>query len=269
MSDPRITRSEFNANPPRPAAGPVLKQGAPSQPKMGGDALSLGSQEPVTGSGARETLDKNGWWASTQTFLQGATRAGSLAARAMRSARVVTAIADVLEGNAQTISRGVQATTDATKAFFTKVAPKYADDAMKAAGPVIRGGGTVLRAVGKAAPFVSVVAAGWDTYKAISENDPAKKAGAWANATLSVGGTAAALGAIALGATPVGWALGIGAAAVAGFQLVDNLAFDGKGTQAIGDAAKAVGGAVADGAAAIGRGAANAGNAIWNTITSL
>lgn len=261
MSDPRINRSEPTT--PRPGTTPM--RAAPTAtieatPRMGGDQASFGARpapEPA-GSGARETLDSNGWWASTQTFLQGATRAGALAGRTLLRFRAFATIADVLDGDRHVIGRGVERLTTGASNLATKVAPKYADDAMKVAAPVIKGGGAVVRAIGKAAPVFNVVAAVWDTYKAATEDDPAKKAGAWANAGLSVGGTAMALGAVALGATPVGWALGIGAAAVAGFQLVDNLAFGGKATQAIGE-----------GVAAVASGAKNAAKAAWGAITSL
>ena len=246
MSDSRITRTEPTTGPVRPTAT-VARPTAEAGPRMSGDQVSLGARSwagDPEGSGARETLDKNGWVAGIQTFLQGASRAGALAGRVVIRAKALTSIAEVLDGNAQTIGKGVERITSAASGFFTRVLPRYADDAMKVASPVIKGGGAVVRAIGKAAPVLNVVAATWDTYKAATEKDPAKKTGAWANAGLSIGGTALALGAVALGATPVGWALGIGAAAVAGFQLVDNLAFDGKGTQAIGNAAKKVWGAL-------------------------
>ncbi len=253
MSDPRITRTEPTV-PARAAAATIVRPATEAGPRMSGDQTAFGPK-PVpagpSGAGANDVLDKNGWWASVQTFAQGATRAGAVAGRFVLRAKAFTTIAELLDGNAQVIGRGVARLTTGASNLVTKVAPKYADDAMKVAAPAIKGGGSVLRVIGKAAPVFNVVAATWDTYKAASENDPAKKAGAWANAGISIGGTAMALGAVALGATPVGWALGIGAAAFAGFQLVDNLAFGGKATAAIGDA-------VAGGA-----------KKVWGAITSL
>jgi hypothetical protein len=242
MSDPRITRTESPAV--RPGAPTIVRPSTPEEAaRMSADqatwsvpAVSTIAADPD----ARQALDKNGWWASIQSFLQGATRTGALAGRALVRARAFTAIADVLDGNGATIARGVARATEATSGFLGRVVPRAAGPAMKVLAPAIKGGGFVLKAVGKATPIFSVAAAGWDTYKASSERDPAKRNQAWANAGISIGGTAATIGAIAIGATPVGWALGIGAAALAGFQLVDNLGFGGRGTKAIGDGAKRV-----------------------------
>lgn len=270
MSDPRITRTE-PTTPARPATAVAARPVAEAAPQMPGDRAAFVGR-PVaapTGAGASDALDKNGWWAGFQTFFQGATRAGALAGRALLRAKAFTTIAEVLDGNAQVIGQGVERLTAGAANLATRVVPRHADDAMKVVAPAIKGGGSVLRVLGKAAPVFNVVAATWDTYKAASETDPARKAGAWANAGLSIGGTGMALGAVALGATPLGWALGIGAAAFAGFQLVDNLAFGGRGTQWLGEQAAAAGGAIADGARAIAGGAVNGVRKVWGAITSL
>lgn len=230
MSDPRITRTEPAT--PRPAVATAPRPAAEARPTMAPDIATFGSN--LAPPDARDALDKNGWWASTQTFFQGATRALAVTARTFVRLRAFSQLADVLDGNTQAIGKGVAGVTAAASTFFGRVVPSQAGRIMKVAGPLIKGGGHAVRAIGKAAPAFNVVAAVWDTYKAGTEQDPSKKAGAWANAGLSVGGTALALGSLALGATPVGWALGIGAAVVAGFQLVDNLSYEGKGTAWLG-----------------------------------
>ena len=231
MSDPRIARTEAVA--PRAVPAPAARVASEAVVAMGADVATFGtSAAPV--DTARDALDKNGWWSSTQTFLQGTTRALAVGARAFVRLRAFSHLADVLEGNGRAIGRTIVHATQGAARLVARVSPARASRVMHFVAPGIRVAGGTLKVIGKAAPFVSVVAAVWDTYKAGAEQDPAKKAGAWANAGLSVGGTALALGSLALGATPVGWALGIGAAVVAGFQLVDNLHYEGKGTAWIG-----------------------------------
>lgn len=216
--------------------------------------------------GAADAANKESWFAGVQTFFQGAVRTGVQVLKGAKFAavsRLAAPVADFLEGGKSTIhagqavgrflsnagSRGVDllgkgATALANASGLPKVA-KVATDVAAAAGPRVAAAGTfagkafgaTAKVVGKVAPALNVVSSTWETVKAFQENDPAKKNGAVANATLSWASTGMALGAVALGATPVGWGLAAGAAAVAGFQLVDSTFLGGKGTQWIGDTA--------------------------------
>jgi hypothetical protein len=90
-----------------------------------------------------------------------------------------------------------------------------------------------LSKAGKWAPAVSVPFAGYDVAKAVKEADPTKKRAAWANAALTVGGTAMGLrAAVAAGGR---LPLVVGSAAIAGLQLADAYLLKGRVTQWLGD----------------------------------
>ncbi len=215
---------------------------------------------------AAEVANTESWFAGAQTLFQGAVRSGVQVlkgAKAAAASRFVAPVADFLEGGKTTVnagqaigralsgaaSKGVDllgkgGSALARAAGLPKVVAVTTDLAAKAAPKAAAVGsfagkalGATARVVGKVAPALNVVSSTWETVKAFKESDPVKKRGAVANATLSWASTGAAIGAIAVGATPVGWGLAAGAAAVAGFQLVDTAYFDGKGTQWIGDTA--------------------------------
>lgn len=227
---------------PQPASQPTAPRPAAwvAAPRVPGDSLQLRTPAAPAGSGsAADALDKSSWWASMQTFAQGTVRVLSISARTVARGKAFVALANVLDGDKLTIARGAERLTTKITATAARVLPGQAARINRFATPLIRGAGSTLRAVGKAAPVLNVIAATWDTTKAIAEKDPAKQPGAWANAGLSISGTALAVGAVVIGASPIGWAAGIAAASVAGFQLADTLIAGGAWSSTIG---KAVGG---------------------------
>ncbi|MFN3429921.1 MAG: hypothetical protein ACK46X_08210 [Candidatus Sericytochromatia bacterium] len=261
MSDP--IRNRQGATQPMRAQGTAPTPGAPPAPapaptpqlRMQTDSavLSQPASEAVDPSNTvqSDAADKGGIAVGAQTFVQGATRGAAQVSRA----RGLLVAANLAEGDGGTIGKGVEKGVAGVRTAATRVAPQYADEIARATAPLLRGLGGAARVLGKVAPVLNVLVAGYDTAKAVGEKDPAKQNAAWANAGLSVGGTALAVGGVLVGATPVGWALGAGAAAVAAFQLVDTFAFDGKGTAWLGEN---VAKPVADGA-----------KKVWNAITSL
>jgi len=198
------------------------------------DSLVLGGSQQPRGSGAREVLNTNGWWSGIQTFAQGAARGLALGVRTIARGGALVAVADVMDGNKAAIARGVERLSTRVAAAAGRALPAQADLITRVANPLIRAGGATLRFVARVAPFLNVAAAGWDTYKAATETDATKRPGAWANAGLSIGSAVLAVGAVVVGATPLGWAAGITAAGVAGFQLADTLIAGGAWTAAIG-----------------------------------
>ncbi len=174
--------------------------------------------------------------------------------------RIVQPAADFLQGGQTTAAVGTQAgqVLSLGAASTARVAGRGIDRAMAWAGFAnpgaasravesslagIKAGarsvgsslGAAARIVGRLAPFFNVMASSWDTAKAFAENDPDYKRQAVANAVVSWAGTLMVIGALFLGATPLGIGLAAGATAIAGAQLIDNLFFDGGGTRVLGD----------------------------------
>lgn len=307
MTD-RIGNNQPAAKAQAPKTAPIQPQAGPAvaerQPRMGGDSAALSASAtgqietattPSRGPG-NGTLDGGSIGVGIQTFLQGVPRAFGTAGRTLGSllgnagkalgplARISTRLnkavlvaADLLDGNNKTVGRTVAVGIAATRRVAPRLAGRHADKLVRAATPVIRGAGTMARALGKAAPFLNILVAGYDTYKADQTKSPTERKAAFANAGLSIVSTGMAVGAVVLGtaagaaaataigvaAAPAAVVLGAGAALIAGFQLVDTLAFGGKYTAQIAESR--VGGAMAKGAEAIASGAKSA----WNAITSL
>ena len=257
--------------------------------------ITSATEAPQGGPG-NGTLDSGSIGVGIQTFLQGIPRALGSASRALLGAgakagkvfsplgklslrlnKGILLAADLLDGNNKAVGKSVGVGIAATRRVAPRLAGRHADKLVRAATPLIRGAGTMARALGKAAPVLNVLVAGYDTYKADQTKNPAERRAAFANAGLSIASTGLALGAVALGtaagtaaaaavgvaAAPVAIALGAGAAVIAGFQLVDTLAFGGKYTAKIAESR--VGQAMAAGTEAVASGAKKA----WNAITSL
>lgn len=205
----------------RPATRPAAAK--PTLNGTGRDMLSL-DKDAITQeilADGKDVLNQGSTVVSLQCFVAGTMRAIGLLGRFSATARAVGVAADAMDGQAGAIYRiGDKLVTGSTRAVST-VAPRLGAGTARVVAPLTHAFGFTVRAVAKAAPVLSVIAAAWDVTKAATEPNPAARRTAWANAGLSVVGAGLGVGAAILGATPVGWGLAIGSAAIAGFQLYD------------------------------------------------
>jgi hypothetical protein len=226
------------AGQPRPQA-PVQKkagqQHAAAQKPAG--QKQAADNKPEVGPEVDKVSDAFG----LQGFVQDSAKvAKAVTVSAGRANRVATAVSGLAEGEDGSIANMVSAASRGVGQVAARMSPAAGARLTRVATPVLEGTGKAVRALGRFGPIVSIPFAGYDVYKAVAEKDPAKKDGAWANAALSVGGTAmGAIGALAM-ATPAGVPLLIGSAVVGGFQLLDTYAFDGKCTDWLGKSVKKV-----------------------------
>jgi hypothetical protein len=204
---------------PRPQMKVAPAPAVEPQPKMGGDKLVRHKQAV-----GNKEVDKFTDGLGAQGFVQDTTRSvATWLSSVGRESRLANAMMGFFAGDAEEVNRGV--TVAATRMGKVASAAKLGRVA-QASSPVATAAKAALRFVGKAGPLISIPFAGYDVAKAWTEPDATKKDAAWMNASLTVGGTA--LGLAALAFPPAAIPLLIGSAGVALLQLGDTYAFKGK-----------------------------------------
>lgn len=210
---------------PRPHVKAAPAPAVEPQPKMAGDQRVRHKQAV-----GNKDVDKFTDGLGAQGFVQDTTRSvAQWLSSAGRESRLANALMGFFAGDAAEVNRGV--TGVATRMGKVATAAKMGGVA-KATSPVAKAASATLRFVGKAGPLVSIPFAGYDVAKAWTEPDAGKKDAAWMNASLTVGGTA--LGLAALAAPPLAIPLLIGSAGVALLQLGDTYAWKGKVMDTLG-----------------------------------
>lgn len=169
--------------------------------------------------------------------LQGVIQDGTkVAARTVGKNSVkMQRVAGVAAGESEVIKDVVRVSVKAAAESAERLGPRYGALVARVAQATGESSGTLAKVVGVGGAAISIPFAAYDVAKAYKEKDPVKKNGAWANATLTVGG--AALGVGALVATGAAVPLLATSMVMGAFQLVDAYGFHGKGTDWIGEQA--------------------------------